>query len=59
MIFQVVLTNLSAHIFTKSPTFHGLAIGIQELKNVDLMDITIYFLGNAVMDKIMVGSTLN
>jgi hypothetical protein len=41
------------HIFTTPATFHGTTIGNHDLKIVDYTDITIDFLGNAVMNKIM------
>jgi hypothetical protein len=59
MRFQVVLTNLERHIFTTPPTFHGPVIGNHDLKFVDCLDITISFLGNAAMNKIMGASTAN
>jgi hypothetical protein len=55
----VVLTNLEAHIFTTSPTFHGTAIGNHDLKIIDCMDIATDFLGHAVMKKIMGVATVN
>jgi hypothetical protein len=59
MRFHVVLTNLEMHIFKTPPTFHGTFIGNHDLKVVDCTDITISFLGNAMMNKIMVVSNVN
>jgi hypothetical protein len=59
MRFQVILTNFEPHIFTTSPTFHGTSIGNHDLKIIDYTDITIDFLSNAVMNKIMGVSTVN
>jgi hypothetical protein len=59
MKFQVILTNLEPHIFTMSPTFHGTSIDNHDLKIIDCTDITIDFLGNAVMKKIMGATTVN
>ena len=55
----MVLTNLETHIFTTSSTFHGPAIDNHDLKIIDCTDISISFLGNAVMNKIMGVSTIN
>jgi hypothetical protein len=41
------------------PTFHGTSIGNHDLKVVDYMDITIGFLGNVMMNKIMSDATVN
>jgi hypothetical protein len=41
------------HIFTIPATFYGTFIGNHDLKIVENMDIEIYFLGNAVVNKIM------
>jgi hypothetical protein len=59
MRFQVVFTNLEMHIFTTPSTFHGPAIGNHDLEIIDCTDITISFLGNAAMNKIMGASTIN
>jgi hypothetical protein len=40
-------------------TFHGTTIGNHDLKIVDNTDITIDFLGNVMMNKIMGVSTVN
>jgi hypothetical protein len=53
MRFHVAMTNLETHILTMPPTFHGTSIGNHDLKVVDCTYITISFLGNAVMNKIM------
>ena len=53
MGFKVILTNLESHIFTSSPTFHGTTIENHDLKIIDGTDVTIEFLGNATMNKIM------
>ena len=55
----MVLTNLETDNFTMPPTFHGLSIGNHDLKFVDCSDITISFLGNVAMNKIMGASTIN
>jgi hypothetical protein len=55
----VILTNLESHIFTSSPTFHGTTIGNHDLKIIDGIDVTIDFLGNAVMNKVMGATTIN
>jgi hypothetical protein len=57
MRFHVVLTNLETQIFTTPSTFHGPTIDNHDLKIIN--DITISFLGNAVMTKIMGASTIN
>jgi hypothetical protein len=59
MGFQVIMTNLEPHIFTSSPTFHGTSIGNHVLKIIDGADVTIDFLGNAVMNKIMGATTVH
>jgi hypothetical protein len=59
MRFQVVVTNFETRIFTTPSTFHGPAIGNHDLEIIDYMDITISFLGNATMNKIMGASTIN
>ena len=59
MRFHVVLTNLEAHIFTIPPTFHGSSIGNHDLKIIDDTYISISFLGNVAMNKIMGASTIN
>ena len=53
MGFHVILTNLESHIFTSSPTFHVIAIVNHDLKIIDATDVTIDFLGNVVMNKVM------
>jgi hypothetical protein len=53
MGFQVILTNLESHIFTSSPTFHGTTIGNHDLKNIDNTNVTIDFLGNPAMNKVL------
>jgi hypothetical protein len=58
MRFKVVLTILEMHIFTTPPTFHGTSIGNLDFKIVDCMNITIGFLGNMMMNKIM-GATIS
>jgi hypothetical protein len=47
------------HIFTTPSTFHRPTIGNHYLKIIDSRDITISFLGNATMNKIMGASTIN
>jgi hypothetical protein len=59
MGFQAILTNLESQIFTSSPTFHGTTIGNHDWKIIDDTDITIYFLGNAVMNKVMGFATIH
>jgi len=54
----VILTNLESHIFTPSPKFHGTTIGNHDLKIIDKMDVTIDFLGNATMNKVMSATTV-
>jgi hypothetical protein len=46
-------------IFTTPPTFHGPTIDNHDLKIIDCTDITISFLGNATMNKIMGASIVN
>jgi hypothetical protein len=58
MVFQMILTNLEPQIFTSSPTFHGTSIGNHDLKIIDSMDVTINFLGNVAMNKIMGATTI-
>jgi hypothetical protein len=53
MGFQVILTNLESHIFTLSPAFHGPTIGNHDLKIIDNTNVTIDFLGNESMNKVM------
>ena len=55
----MVVTNLETNIFTMASTFHGVAIGNQDLEIIDCMDIAMIFLGNAVMNKIMGVYTIN
>jgi hypothetical protein len=55
----VVVTNLEMHIFTMPSAFHGPAIGNHDLKINYCTDITISFLGNVVMNKIIGASTIN
>jgi hypothetical protein len=55
----VVVTNLETYIFTMPSTFHGPATGNNCLEIIEFMDITISFLGNAGMNKIMGASTIN
>ena len=59
MAFQVILTNLESHIFTSSTTFHGTSIGNHDLKIIDGTNVTIDFLGNAVMNKVMGATTVH
>jgi hypothetical protein len=59
MRFHVVLNNLETHILRMPPTFHGTAIGNHNLKIIDGTDITIIFLGNVAMNKIMGSSIVN
>jgi hypothetical protein len=59
MRFHVVLTSLETHIFTMPPTFHGPSIGNHDWKVFDFSDISISFLGNVAMNKIMGVSTMN
>jgi hypothetical protein len=60
MSFQVILTNLEAHIFTTPSTFHGTLIRNHDLEIINLMDIEIdFYLGNATMNKIMVVVVVN
>jgi hypothetical protein len=40
-------------------TFHGATIGNHDLEIIDCMDISMGFLGNATMNKIMGASTIN
>jgi hypothetical protein len=55
----VILTNFESHIFTSSPTFHGTIIGNHDLKIIDYVDVTIDFLGNAAMNKVMGATTVD
>jgi hypothetical protein len=59
MRFQVVMSNLKKKIFTMPTTFHGPTIGYYDLKIIDSMNITIGFLGNATMNKIVGAITAN
>jgi hypothetical protein len=54
----VILTNLESHIFTSSPRFHGTTIGNHDLKIIDSADVTIDFLDNAAMNKVMGATTI-
>jgi hypothetical protein len=47
------------HIFTTTPTFHGIFIRNHDLKIVDYMDITHGLLRNEVMNKIMGSTTID
>jgi hypothetical protein len=51
--------NLEMHIFTTPSTFHGPTIDNHDLEIIDDTYITISFLGNATMNKIMGASTIN
>jgi hypothetical protein len=55
----VILTNLEPHIFTMSSTFHGISFGNHDLKIIDFTNISIDFLGNEKMNKIMGATTVN
>jgi hypothetical protein len=55
----VIPTNLEPHIFTSSPTFHGTFIGNHDLKIIDDTEVTIDFLGNEVMNKIVGATTFH
>jgi hypothetical protein len=55
----MILTNLESHIFTSSPTFHGTTIGNHDLKIIDCTDVTIDFLGNTMMNKVMGVTTVH
>ena len=55
----MIMTNLESHIFTSSPTFHGTSIGNHDLKIIDDIDVTIDFLGNTTMNKIMGATTVH
>jgi hypothetical protein len=57
MGFQLILTNLEPHIFKTYPSFHGTYIANHDLKIIDGTYVTIDFLGNAMMNKIM-GATI-
>jgi hypothetical protein len=61
MGFQVILTNLEFGVthFHIVPTFHGTAIDYHDLKIIDDVDVTIDFLGNVAMDKIMGATTIH
>jgi hypothetical protein len=59
MGFQVILTNLESHIFTSSPTFHGTSISNHDLKITDGTDVTIDFLGNGAMNKVIGATTVH
>jgi hypothetical protein len=55
----VILTNLESHIFTTSPTFHGTTIGNHDLKIIECTYVTIDFLGNVVINKVMGATTVH
>jgi hypothetical protein len=59
MRFQLVLTNLSVYIFTTPSTFHGTPILNHVLEIINWTNITIDFLGNATMNKIVGAATIN
>jgi hypothetical protein len=59
MGFKVILTNLESHIFTSSFTFHGTIIRNHDLEIIDGTYVTIEFLGNATMNKIMGATTIH
>jgi hypothetical protein len=51
------MSNLKTYIFTMPTKFHGPTIGYHDLKIIDNTNISIGFLGNATMNKI-VGATI-
>jgi hypothetical protein len=53
------MSNLKMNIFTPPTTFHGPTIGYHDLKIIDRMNIAIFFLGNAMMNKILGATTIN
>jgi hypothetical protein len=53
------MSNLKTNIFTTPTTFHGPTIGSHDLKIIDSTNITIGFLGNATMNKIVGATTAN
>jgi hypothetical protein len=53
------MSNLKTNIFTTPTTFHGPTIRYHDLKIIDNMNITIGFLGNAMMNKIVGVTTVN
>jgi hypothetical protein len=57
--FQRIITNLQAHIFTMTPTFHGTSISNHDLKVIDGMDIAMGLLRNSSMNKVMGVSTID
>jgi hypothetical protein len=59
MIFHVVLSNLKMYIFITPTTFHGTTIGYHDPKIIDNTNITIDFLGNEAVNKIMSASIVN
>jgi hypothetical protein len=59
MGFVVVFTYLEMHIFTTPTTFHRATIGNHDLEIIDSMDVTMGFLGNAAMNKIVGAATIN
>jgi hypothetical protein len=50
---------LESHIFTSSPTFHGTTIGNHDLKIIEDTDVTIEFLGNVAMNKVVGATTVH
>jgi hypothetical protein len=50
---------LNTYIFTTPTIFHGTTISYHYLKIFDDMNITIDYLGNVAMNKIMGASTVN
>jgi hypothetical protein len=59
VLFEVLMTNLQAHIFTMTPTFHGTTIINHDLKVSDCIDIAHGLLSNLMMNKIMGVSTVD
>ena len=55
----MIVTNLEPHIFTSSPKFHGTSIGNHDLKIIDDTYVTIEFLGNVTIHKIMGATTFH
>jgi hypothetical protein len=55
----MVMSNLKTHIFTPPTTFHGPTIGYHDLKIIDITNIEIGFLCNAMMNKIVGATTIN
>ena len=59
MGFEVVVTDLEAHIFKAPSTLHRATIGNHDLEIINSMDIAVGFLGDVAMNKVVGTATIN